>query len=154
MALDFTGDLSNGYTGDRRTTRRKSVPRKIKEIITEITTNYVTEKTGNKKVLMAFDVFSRLKFHEMNEFLEMDSPEFILPLMENGEFGARVLPATRGSGIRKTQETRIRYRNPDADPDVYDVIKSKSDGTGFVPDPEYPPSRDTLYPESSSEPSF
>ena len=145
MALDFTGDLANGYTGERRTTRRKSVPRKIKEIITEITTNYVTEKTGSTKVLMAFDVFSRLKFHEMNEFLEMDSPEFILPLMENGHFGARILPATRGSGIRKTQETRIRYRDPDADPDVYGLIKSKSDGTGFVPDPEDPPSQDTLY---------
>ena len=145
MALDLSGELTEGYKGDRPTTRRKTVARKVKEIIEEITTNYITEKTGDSNVLMSFDVFSRLKFHEMNEFLEMDSPEFILPLLEMGTFGARVLPATRGSGTKKTQESRIRFRDPDAPDDVYTVVKSKSDGTGFVPDPEDAPLITDLY---------
>ena len=131
-------ELKTGYRGEKRKTRRKSVLRKLREIVEEVTTNYITERSGDKKVLMKFDVYSRLKFCEMSELLEEANPEIILPIMERGEFGARVLPATRGPSGTKTQNTRIRYRVPDADDDLYPVIKSMRGSEGVVPPPEEP----------------
>ena len=144
LAFNNSGKLSEGYKGERRTTRRTTTQRTIKNIMTEIVTNYILDNKWDTPILTDFDVLSRLTYKQFAEYVFSEDYKLFKGLFEKGTFGVRMLPPTRGVTRSEAATTRIRYRDPDAPDDVYPVIKKTLSGK-TVPTPPDRPTEDDLY---------
>lgn len=116
--------------------RRKTVFRLIKEIITELDTNYVLEITGQGKGVNAFDIFSRLNLTEYNRFIKEENEPLLFPLIKQGLINSvKIFDPVKFSGLSALAKTRLLYRRDGVPADQFKQIKSLK-GQEFTYDEE------------------
>jgi len=129
----FTTGYRDGYNflaADTYTrTRRKTGFRLVKEIITELATNYFVEEVGRVKSITEFDVFSRLYLSEFNRLSRLENFISIRDAIRNGLVeGVRVIPPiARSSNDISFRNTMLVRRRAGAPADVFTSIKGTRD---------------------------
>mgnify|MGYP003634421572 CR=1 FL=1 len=129
-------DGSNYVAADTYTrTRRKTGFRLVKEIITELATNYFVEEVGRVKSITEFDVFSRLYLSEFNRLSRLENFTGIRDAIRNGLIeGVRVIPpVARSSNDISFRDTMLVRRKDDAPADAFPTIKGTRAGESVVP---------------------
>jgi hypothetical protein len=114
--------------------RKKSGFRLVKEIITEISNNYLLDDEGLDTGVNTFDVFSRMNLDEYQRFLVEDNSRFLLPKIKNGAIAGVQLynPITR-AGTNAAKKTRLVQRKADAPADTFVPIKYLRTGQTVIP---------------------
>jgi len=129
-------DGSNYVAADTYTrTRKKTGFRLVKEIITELATNYFVTEVGRVKSITEFDVFSRLYLSEFNRLSRLENFTGIRDAIRNGLIeGIRVIPpVARSSNDISFRDTLLSRRKPGAPNDVFSSIKSTRGGEVVIP---------------------
>ena len=106
-------------------TRKKTGFRLVKEIITELATNYFVTEVGRVKSITEFDVFSRLYLSEFNRLSRLENFKSIRDSIRNGLIeGVRVIPpVARSSPDITFRDTLLSRRKPGAPNDIFNPIK-------------------------------
>jgi len=135
----FTTGYKEGYNffaADTYTrTRNKTGFRLVKEIITELATNYFVEEVGRVKSITEFDVFSRLYLSEFSRLSILENFRSIRDAIRNGLVaGVRVIPPiARSSNDISFSNTMLVRRKEGAPADVFTSIKGTRDREIVVP---------------------
>jgi len=135
----FTTGYREGYNffaADTYTrTRNKTGFRLVKEIITELATNYFVEEVGRVKSITEFDVFSRLYLSEFSRLSILENFRSIRDAIRNGLIeGVRVIPpVARSSNDISFSNTMLVRRKDGAPADVFTSIKGTRDREIVVP---------------------
>jgi hypothetical protein len=116
--------------------RRRTAFRLIKEIITELDTNYVLDYTSQGKGLNAFDIFSRMNLTEFNRFMLLENEPLLFPLIKDGLInGVKIFDPIKYSGLSALTKTRLLYKRENTPEDTFKQIKSLK-GLEFSTDEE------------------
>ena len=123
--------------------RKRTGFRLLKEIISELSDNYVLEVEGGIKAANIFDVISRMSFTEFHKLMVLDGAAEIIPKIKSGLIaGVRVAPAIQGAGKTSTRKTRLIQRREGApEKDVFTVIKASARNRYILPPSQEPESR-------------
>jgi hypothetical protein len=124
-----------GSASKIKPTRKKTSLRVIKEIISELNSNYVIEWNSLGRSLTTFDVFSRLTLRQFNNFLRVENYSTLFPVIKNGLVeNVKVFEPTAFTGDHLVQtKTQLVQRKTTASPDVYVPIKAMSNGEIIEP---------------------
>jgi hypothetical protein len=116
-------------------TRKKTGFRLIKEIITELNTNYLLGLNGVGKIVTEFDVFSRLYLDQFNRLYKLENFREILKSIQNGFVaGVRVVPPIRHSDASISyRSTLLLRRKTDAPADTFVSIKGTRNRKTIIP---------------------
>jgi hypothetical protein len=115
-------------------TRTRTTFRKIKEIITELNTNYLIDDEGLGYGLNTFDVISRLGLTEYAKYRSLENFNILDPLVRNGLIeGVKVYDPIRNAGKLAIKKTRLLQRKSTATTDKYPPVKSMSTGYIVIP---------------------
>lgn len=119
-----------GSASKIKPTRKKTSLRVIKEIISELNSNYVIEWNSLGRSLTTFDVFSRLTLRQFNNFLRVENYYTLFPAIKKGLVeNVKVFEPTAFTGDHLVQaKTQLVQRKTTASPDVYVPIKAMSNG--------------------------
>ena len=119
-----------GSASDINPTRTKTSLRVIKEIISELNSNYVIEWNALGRSLTTFDVFSRLTLRQFNNFLRVENYYTLFPEIKKGLVeNVKVFEPTAFTGDHLVQtKTQLVQRKTTASEDVYVPIKAMSNG--------------------------
>jgi hypothetical protein len=122
--------------------RKRTGFRLLKEIISELSDNYVLEVEGGIKKANIFDVISRMSFTEFHKLMVLDGAAEIIPKIKSGLIaGVRVTPAIQGAGKSSTKKTKLIQRRVGApEKDVFTVIKASGRNRYILPPSEEPES--------------
>ena len=129
-------DGSNYVAADTYTrTRRKTGFRLVKEIITELATNYFVESDGLGKSITEFDVFSRLYLSEFTMLSRLENFTSIRDAIRNGLVaGVKVIPpVARSNANINFRDTLLIRRKAGAPADTFDTIKGTRAGDSVIP---------------------
>ena len=114
--------------------RRISGLRQVKNIISEISNNYLLDDEGLGTGVNTFDVFSRLTLNEYNSFMLEDGANKLLPSLKNGLFeGVRLYEPIKGAGTNAAKKTRLVQRKEGAPADTFVPIKYLRTGQTIEP---------------------
>ena len=114
--------------------RKKTGLRVIKEIISEISNNYLLDDEGLDYGINSFDLFSRMTLDEYNSFVKLENSSTLYPLIKNGLFeGVKVYSPIKGAGTNAEKKTRIVQRKEGAPADTYVPIKYLRTGQTIEP---------------------
>ena len=123
--------------------RKRTGFRLLKEIISELSDNYVLEVEGGIKGANIFDVISRMSFTEFHKLMALDGAAEIVPKIKSGLIaGVRVAPAIQGAGKSSTRKTKLIQRRAGApEKDIFTVIKASARNRYILPPSQEPESR-------------
>ena len=114
--------------------RKVSGLRQVKNIISEISNNYLLDDEGLGLGVNTFDVFSRLTLDEYNSFMLEDGANQLLPSLKNGMFeGVRLYEPVKNAGTNASKKTRLVQRKVDAPADIFVPIKYLRTGQTIEP---------------------
>jgi hypothetical protein len=107
----------------------------LKEIITELDTNYLLGLNGIGKSLTEFDVYSRLTLQQYNLLSRLESFRLIRASIRNGLIAeVKVIPPISRADKRVSfQKTQLVRRRVGASPDTFTSIKGTKNGETIVP---------------------
>ena len=107
----------------------------MKEIITELNTNYLLGLDGIGKSLTEFDVFSRLTLKQFNILSRLENFETIRETIRNGIFEeVKVIPPINRANSRISfQKTQLVRRRLGAEDDTFTSIKGTRDNQIIKP---------------------
>jgi len=135
--------FKTGYKQDRKLisaqdyvpSRRKTGIRLVKEIITELDTNYLLGLNGIGKSLTEFDVYSRLTLQQFNVFSRIESFNTIQDSVRNGLIASvKMIPPIRRADARISfQKTQLVQRKIGAAADTFVSIKGTNYGQTIIP---------------------
>ena len=135
--------FQTGYIQNRKLTsaedyvpsRRKTGVRLVKEIITELDTNYLLGLNGIGKSLTEFDVYSRLTLQQFNILSRTESFKTIQDSVRNGLIAdVKMIPPIRRADARISfQKTQLVQRKVGAPADTFVSIKGTNDGQTIIP---------------------
>jgi len=116
-------------------TRKKTGFRLVKEIITELATNYFVESDGLGKSITEFDVFSRLYLSEFTMLSRLENFTSIRDAIRNGLVaGVKVIPpVARSNANIKFRDTLLSRRKPGAPNDIFSSIKGTRGRETVIP---------------------
>ena len=129
-------DGANYVAADTYTrTRRKTGFRLVKEIITELATNYFVESDGLGKSITEFDVFSRLYLSEFTMLSRLENFTSIRDAIRNGLVaGVKVIPpVARSNANINFRDTLLIRRKDGAPADTFTNIKGTRAGDSVIP---------------------
>tara|TARA_R110000751_G_scaffold164615_1_gene270741 strand:- start:315 stop:1880 length:1566 start_codon:yes stop_codon:yes gene_type:complete len=115
--------------------RAKTGLRLLKEIITELNTNYLLGLNGIGKSLTEFDVFSRLTLQQFNILSRLNNFKTIRDSIRNGliEEVKVIPPINRADKRISFQKTQLVQRRVGAPTDTFVSIKGTKDNESIVP---------------------
>ena len=115
--------------------RRKTGLRLLKEIITELDTNYLLGLDGIGKSLTEFDVFSRLTLKQFNILSRLDNFGTIRDSIRNGLFEeVKIIPPINRANSRISfQKTQLVRRKVRVEDDIFPSIKGTKDNQIIIP---------------------
>ena len=115
--------------------RKKTGFRLVKEIITELDSNYLLNLNGVGKSLTEFDVFSRLYVRQFNLLSRLENFTAIRDSIRNGLISdVKVIPPIRHANKQVTLDnTLLVKRKEGASADTFKSIKSTRSGNVIVP---------------------
>ena len=115
--------------------RKKTGLRLLKEIITEMDTNYLLGLNGIGKSLTEFDVYSRLTLQQFNLLSRLESFRIIQASIRNGIVAdVKVVPPINRADKRISfQKTQLVRRRVGAPTDTFTPIKGTRNGETIVP---------------------
>ena len=127
---------TKGYKPGRGTEveprRKKHTLRLVKEIMTDLSNNYVLRKDGFKYALTTNDIIFRLSCTEFNSGVMLENFEYIWPKIEEGLIeDIKVFPATRTTVIQKL--TNILARKSTFTVDNFPPIRGMNKGDNLNP---------------------
>ena len=127
------GQLEEASTFTR--TRKKTGYRLLKEIITELDTNYLLGLGGSGKIVTEFDVFSRLYLREFTKLFMLENFEKIRNAVRSGVIAnVKVVPPIRHADADVNyRSTLLLKRKTDAPADTFKAIKATNDNKTIVP---------------------
>jgi hypothetical protein len=113
----------------------KTTFRLIKEIITELNTNYILEWNSLGRTLTTFDVISRLTLKEFSKFVSIENYRMLFPLIKKGVIeNVKVFEPTAFASTRLTdKKTQLVQRKSNAVADTFPPIKSMATGYEIAP---------------------
>ena len=116
-------------------TRKKTGFRLIKEIITELDTNYLLELNGIGKSITEFDVFSRLYFKQFNILSKLENFTNILDAIRKGLFSQVkvIAPIRYSTADINYRNTLLVRRKKQAPADTFTAIKATNNRRTIVP---------------------
>ena len=116
-------------------TRKKTGFRLVKEIITELNTNYLLGLNAVGKIVTEFDVFSRLHLNQFNMLANLENFTVIRDAIRNGLVeGVRVIPPVSHSDADISyRRTLLLQRKLDAPADTFVPIKGTRNRQTLVP---------------------
>ena len=122
---------SSEYTHNRQ----KTSFRLLKEIITELDTNYELSINGIGKSLTEFDVYSRLNLQQFNKLSRIENFNTIKDSLQKGFINnVKVIPPiSRADSRISFRGTQLVQRKRGAGPDTFRAIKSTNTGEMIVP---------------------
>ncbi len=122
---------SSEYTHNRQ----KTSFRLLKEIITELDTNYELSINGIGKSLTEFDVYSRLNLQQFNKLSRIENFNTIKDSLQNGFINnVKVIPPiSRANSRISFKGTQLVQRKRGAGADTFRSIKSTNTGEMIVP---------------------
>ena len=114
--------------------RKKSGLRVVKDIISEISNNYLLDDEGLGVGVNTFDVFSRLTLDEYNLFMLKDGANKLLPNLKDGLFeNVRLYEPIKNAGTNAEKKTRLVQRKEGAPADTFVPIKYLRTGQTIEP---------------------
>jgi len=115
--------------------RQKTGVRLLKEIITELNTNYLLGLDGIGKSLTEFDVFSRLTLKQFNILSRLENFETIRNSIRDGVFEeVKVIPPIHRANSRISfQKTQLVRRKVRVEDDTFTSIKGMKDNQIIIP---------------------
>ena len=128
---------------DYKPARKKTGLRLLKEIITELDTNYLLGLNGIGKSLTEFDVFSRLTLPQFNTLSRLESFKLIRNAIRNGLIAnvKMIPPINRADKRISFHNTQLVQRKVGAPADTFVPVKGTNDGTALIPPTTTEPSR-------------
>jgi hypothetical protein len=116
-------------------TRNKTAFRILKEIITELDTNYLLGLNGVGKSVTEFDVFSRLYLRQFNKLVRLENYTVIRDAIRNGFVAnVKVIPPIRHADAEITSKHTLLLRRKEGAPaDTFKSIKGTNTGETIVP---------------------
>ena len=115
--------------------RKKTGLRLLKEIITELDTNYLLELNGIGKSLTEFDVYSRLTLQQFNLLSRLQSFSIVKASIRNGIIAnVKVIPPINRAAARISfQKTLLVRRREGASPDTFAPVKGTRSRETIIP---------------------
>ncbi len=128
----------SGYKDENKSTVRPKTPlRKIKEIISELNSNYVLDRG-----LTTFDVFSRLPFTDFNKFISSPANKTIFERIKSGAVdNIQIYEVTKYSGDAYLNKTALLKRRAAATEDSYPQLRSMNSGQYIEPPTQTEPAK-------------
>ena len=116
-------------------TRKKTGFRLVKEIITELNTNYLLGLNAGGKIVTEFDVFSRLYLSQFNMLAKLENFTAIRDAIRNGLVaGVRVIPPiSHADSDISYRSTLLLRRKEGASADTFTPIKATRNRRSLVP---------------------
>jgi hypothetical protein len=116
-------------------TRKKTGFRLVKEIITELNTNYLLGLNAGGKIVTEFDVFSRLHLSQFTMLSKLENFTTIRDAIRNGLVeGVRVIPPVSHSDADISyRRTLLLQRKLDAPDDTFVPIKGTRNRQALIP---------------------
>ena len=115
--------------------RKKTGLRIVKEIITELDTNYLLGLNGIGKSLTEFDVYSRLTLQQFNLLSRLQSFSIVKASIRNGIIAnVKVIPPINRAAARISfQKTLLVRRREGASPDTFAPVKGTRSRETIIP---------------------
>jgi hypothetical protein len=115
--------------------RKKTGLRLLKEIITELDSNYLLGLNGIGKSLTEFDVFSRLTLQQFNLLSRLESFSIVKASIRNGIIAnVKVVPPINRADTRVSfQKTQLVRRREGASADTFTPVKGTKSAETIIP---------------------
>ena len=122
-------------SSNRKTSRKKTPFRLIRDIIKELDTNYVLSVNGLGKTLTEFDVFSRLNLKQFNQLSRLENFNEIKRSIQNGVIeNVKVMsPISKADNRISFNKTQLVQRKANAGVDTFVQVKATNTGESIVP---------------------